>query len=1027
MTIIELKNIIGLFTNADQEDIKEEFSTVLQNYYPTNGKLVKTFGIGVKIATALGSTCQGLVTFFNSELATPDGSGTGYVYIAILVNNETNVVTIKFWDGDSWETGGSTKLFENALGTYYHDYDRNPVIQERGILRLLPGNLGVVGANQCEGIWMGWIDRDYFDQIYIADTDFNSAFYSESTLIEAPDISEVTATVLQGGTWTTDEDGDDTLDSDEVEPPKYYKMSNIYDGVQESLLSDPIRVTLDLTFDLYVKLEFDITESTHNKRITGRKIYRSDYPTGSYGLIHTIDFLRDSDDLESSASGGHSGNNTAYVPSLVDYDFDNAFVYVLYTREGSGYWGLTIKDVDGNALDGTGHTIFRCTTDSGFLNTWNGAWYLTEAGSTVEQGYTGAYCGKNVIIVEDDIGVGNAAGGVVYLADVESGLATTGAASAGDGKQVEFTDALHDLAANDIVLLSGFSVNTNYNGVFVVQETTANTFTVNALWGSDENGEYQAIGNERIVADNFEKAILVVIGSSYTAGHNKAFCNDGAGAPLTCNDKAWILMKPHKGLYKTTDNGGSVTYEFYDTNLTEGAAHPLESEVSINVNGKFAIIHKNRLWQLRVVLDPGGKSESHGDWLTYSELDQYDVNPVSNAIPIIDLTNGKGTGLGISFGSLIIAKEFSVHKLLINDPSDPTSWVLSDSVYNRGNLAEKGFIQVGNLCYICSSDGIYVLDINFQAATDDTPLIQDRISEPINDVYLAVADKTAIISGYDKLKSEIIYAFTSSSVWAYSIVTKQWREIDTDSAPAMFAYDENNDLMAFNSTDYKIYAVDDDESVGCSVATKFFNVSGGEGGREGLVRSVSIRYKSAVALIVRCYLNGSTDVAVESELAPALTQANWDTTAGWDLSGSTLNHSSDGAGTISPLTDLSIIAGQVYKVVITLSAVTVGNCTYTIGGTSGTTLSSATTYTDYVIASTTGDLIFTPSAAGARFTISAVSVKQITGGSLAISSSPDTVKMAIRRRCHSFKIEIVDLTESTSDTEIFNIKIETDS
>ncbi len=51
---------------------------------------------------------------------------------------------------------------------------------------------------------------------------------------------------------------------------------------------------------------------------------------------------------------------------------------------------------------------------------------------------------------------------------------------------------------------------------------------------------------------------------------------------------------------------------------------------------------------------------------------------------------------------------------------------------------------------------------------------------------------------------------------------------------------------------------------------------------------------------------------------------------------------------------------------------------------------------------------------------------QIAGGSLAISSTPATVKMALRQRAHSCKIEIVDLTESTSLTEIYNIKIETD-
>jgi hypothetical protein len=64
-------------------------------------------------------------------------------------------------------------------------------------------------------------------------------------------------------------------------------------------------------------------------------------------------------------------------------------------------------------------------------------------------------------------------------------------------------------------------------------------------------------------------------------------------------------------------------------------------------------------------------------------------------------------------------------------------------------------------------------------------------------------------------------------------------------------------------------------------------------------------------------------------------------------------------------------------VIVTLSACTVGSCTYTLGGVSGSSLVAATTYTDYITATTTGDLTFTPSATGARFTISAVSIKAL--------------------------------------------------
>jgi hypothetical protein len=113
-----------------------------------------------------------------------------------------------------------------------------------------------------------------------------------------------------------------------------------------------------------------------------------------------------------------------------------------------------------------------------------------------------------------------------------------------------------------------------------------------------------------------------------------------------------------------------------------------------------------------------------------------------------------------------------------------------------------------------------------------------------------------------------------------------------------------------------------------------------------------------------------------SEMAPTLVTPNWTLGTGWAYG--TLLKNADGVGTAAPATPLSITAGFTYKVVITLSACTVGSCSYTLGGVAGSSLAAATTYTDIITATTTGNLIFTPSATGSRFTISAVSVTLLT-------------------------------------------------
>jgi len=130
--------------------------------------------------------------------------------------------------------------------------------------------------------------------------------------------------------------------------------------------------------------------------------------------------------------------------------------------------------------------------------------------------------------------------------------------------------------------------------------------------------------------------------------------------------------------------------------------------------------------------------------------------------------------------------------------------------------------------------------------------------------------------------------------------------------------------------------------------------------------------------VVHAYFPGDTVVPPSTELIKDLQAATWTVGTGWAAPAGTLNKNADGTGTAYPTTELTVHAGSTYKVVITLSACTVGSCSYTLGGTAGTTtLSSAATYTHYITATTTGNLIFTPSASNSRFTISAVSVKEI--------------------------------------------------
>ncbi len=122
-------------------------------------------------------------------------------------------------------------------------------------------------------------------------------------------------------------------------------------------------------------------------------------------------------------------------------------------------------------------------------------------------------------------------------------------------------------------------------------------------------------------------------------------------------------------------------------------------------------------------------------------------------------------------------------------------------------------------------------------------------------------------------------------------------------------------------------------------------------------------------------LNAKISATLGAELAPALTTGNWTLGGNWQYltSPDSLNKYSDGQTTAVMSTGGSIVAGTTYKVTITVSSVT-GSISYTLGGTGGTLLTTATTYTDYITAVNTNKLNFQPANNTSRIVITAVSI-----------------------------------------------------
>lgn len=393
-------------------------------------------------------------------------------------------------------------------------------------------------------------------------------------------------------------------------------------------------------------------------------------------------------------------------------------------------------------------------------------------------------------------------------------------------------------------------------------------FTYNILGGS-YGGSYVIITDKNTEKYNLGGGVLILKYSNIDTisyriidfNTNKAIHFKGDSALFYYPNKCIVVSPTVGNYYFTKDSAGTNEgYTFFDTDLTPGAEHSLAGEVSINVNGKYAKIIGNRLWQGNIVLDPGGKNEVHNDWISYSEIGQYDVNPVSNVISFANQGVGKITGIGELFGYPVIIKKNNVSLINIKDyPTDPAKWNIIESVHNIGNISTNGIITVLGHIYLPYYDGIYEFAPNELAESSTTPSRIMKITEPIDDKYLALTltQKEGIISEYNQKYNEIIFKF-GTELWAYSLLYKTWRELDIQSfTPTYWCLDQNANILAYNSTDSSFYNSDSTGSTRAYLQSKTFSIADE---RAKPIRAIWLTYKghASADLQLKLYLDNST-------------------------------------------------------------------------------------------------------------------------------------------------------------------------
>jgi hypothetical protein len=336
-----------------------------------------------------------------------------------------------------------------------------------------------------------------------------------------------------------------------------------------------------------------------------------------------------------------------------------------------------------------------------------------------------------------------------------------------------------------------------------------------------------------------------------TKNYMRAFGFQGAVLGTDYQARSWKILSPSKGLYTFTDDSSSgIAVEFFDTAI-DSSAMPLspyaQDEASINVHGKFARMINGMLWQADLILNPGASTqETHVDWVSYSMPGCPDATPVSRVFKAPDSKGSATTGIFELGGMPVIAHERAIVSINTRTaPGEPSQWFQQESAHSIGNLAEQGAIEAKGRLFVCSVDGIYALRPNNLAPSDQTPIEILRVSEPINDVYMSLtfAQKQAIKAEYDSKLSEIVFVFAALGAWRYNVDRDEWREEVTARTIGTMCQDEEGNVLAYDSSDKKIYSSGVAESVAPAMRTKVFDISR-PGGYEGLLRYLWMMFKS---------------------------------------------------------------------------------------------------------------------------------------------------------------------------------------
>lgn len=291
-------------------------------------------------------------------------------------------------------------------------------------------------------------------------------------------------------------------------------------------------------------------------------------------------------------------------------------------------------------------------------------------------------------------------------------------------------------------------------------------------------------------------------------------------------------------------SGDKIYFAFYDKGFTAGATHSYQ-DAKLGVRFKYSTLQRGRQFVANVLIDPDGDSETHENWVMFSEFNQPDVIPITNYIQLQDKQGGVITGIAQVLGDLVVFMERGIYRISVPEV-DPGSWSIIEAFETIGCTAPNTIVEWEGGVFFAAQNNFYYIDPNFNLVPIGHAIrqvmIDERTLSDINDWHAFVDDENKLL--YVNFKED-------NQTYTFNLAkypdSAEWREINLttsgidhgglllDKDGVVKIYNKNDN----NTTFRELHPSSSGEVVSASFTSGMIRLS--DSGNTGMIRRLNAR------------------------------------------------------------------------------------------------------------------------------------------------------------------------------------------